>query len=136
MDAAPLTGLRHSETIRVTPEITVPALPAVLGDLADMPPVFATAYMVAFIESTCIAALKPHLEPGQHSVGTRIEVSHLAATPVGFNVTAEVELIAAEGRKLRFKVAVRDDNNLIGEGVHERFVIDLAKFMARLAPKA
>lgn len=136
MDAATLTGLRHSATIKVTPEITVPALPSVLGDLADMPPVFATAYMVAFIESTCIAALKPHLEPGQHSVGTRIEVSHLAATSVGMNVTAEIELVAAEGRKLRFKVAVRDDNNLIGEGVHERFVIDLAKFVARLGSKA
>ncbi len=135
MDAAIPIGLRHSATITVTPEVTVPALPGVLGELADMPPVFATAYMVAFIESTCIAALKPHLGAGQHSVGTRIEVSHLAATPIGMSITAEVELVAAEGRKLTFKVAVRDARELIGEGVHERFVIDLAKFSARLAAK-
>ena len=81
MDGSTLAGLRHSATIRVTRELTVPALPLELGDLADMPPVFATAYMVAFIETTCIAALKPHLAPGQHSVGTHIDVSHLAATP-------------------------------------------------------
>lgn len=132
---APSVGLRHSATLRVTPEITVPALPPVLGDLADMPPVLATAYMVAFIEATCIAALKPHLPPGQHSVGTHIDVSHLAATPIGMTVTVEVELVAAEGRKLRFKVAARDDKDPIGEGFHERFVIDVAKFNAKLAAK-
>lgn len=133
MDGAALVGLRHSATIRVTPELTVPQLPAF--GLQDMPPVFATAYMVAFIETTCIAALKPHLAPGQHSVGTHIDVSHLAATPIGMNVTAEVELLSAEGRKLRFKVSCSDDKDLIGEGFHERFVIDLAKFMARLESK-
>jgi fluoroacetyl-CoA thioesterase len=136
MDGTSLAGLRHSVTLRVTPEVTVPALPDTLGSLADMPPVFATAYMVAFIEATCIAALKPHLAPGQHSVGTRIDVSHLAATPVGMNVTAEVELVSAEGRKLCFKVRCRDDREVIGEGFHERFVIDLAKFMARVEAKA
>jgi len=132
---APSVGLRHSATIQVTPEITVPALPPELGQLSDMPAVFATAYMVAFIESTCIAALKPHLAPGQHSVGTHIDVSHLAATPVGMSVTSEVELVAAEGRKLRFKVTCRDDKDLIGEGFHERFVIDVAKFTAKLEAK-
>lgn len=126
-------GLRHSATIEVTPELTVPSLPAM--GLVDMPPVFATAYMVAFIETTCIAALKPHLQPGQHSVGTHIDVSHLAATPIGMRVTAEVELIAAEGRKLRFKVRCRDDKDLIGEGFHERAIIDVAKFIARVAAK-
>jgi fluoroacetyl-CoA thioesterase len=135
MSAAPSVGLRHSATLRVTPEITVPALPPALGDLSDMPTVFATAYMVAFIEATCIEALKPHLSPGQHSVGTHIDVSHLAATPVGMTVTSEVELVAVEGRKLRFKITCRDDKDLIGEGFHERFVIDVAKFNARLAAK-
>lgn len=133
MDATALAGLTHRATIEVTPELTVPRLPAF--GLADMPPVFATAYMVAFIETTCIAALKPHLAAGQHSVGTHIDVSHLAATPVGMRVTAEVELVFVEGRKLRFKVRCRDDQDLIGEGFHERFVIDVAKFMARLDAK-
>lgn len=133
MDGTTLVGLTHSATIRVTPELTVPALPAF--DLVDMPPVFATAYLVAFIETTCIAAMKPHLGPGQHSVGTRVDVSHLAATPVGMTVTAMVELVAVEGRKLRFKVSCRDEKDLIGEGLHERAVIDVAKFMARVAAK-
>jgi fluoroacetyl-CoA thioesterase len=135
MNETALAGLRHSATIRVTPEVTVPALPAVLGSLADMPPVLATAYMVAFIEATCIAAVKPHLAPGQHSVGVLVDVNHVAATPVGMNVTAEVELVAVEGRKLRFKVRCRDDKDVIAEGFHERFIIDVAKFMARLEAK-
>ncbi len=133
MSGTVLAGLKHSATIEVTPELTVPSLPAM--GLVDMPPVFATAYMVAFIETTCIAALKPHLEAGQHSVGTHIDVSHLAATPLGMHVTAEVELIAADGRKLRFKVCCRDDKDLIGEGFHERVIIDVAKFMARVEAK-
>lgn len=135
MSAAPSVGLRHSATIRVTPEITVPRLPAILGDASAMPPVLATAHMVAFVEMTCVEALKPYLSPGQHSVGTHVDVSHLAATPVGMATTAEVELVAVEGRKLRFKVTCRDERDLIGEGFHERFVIDVAKFMAKLATK-
>lgn len=135
MSAAPSVGLRHSATIRVTPEITVSRLPAVLGDASAMPPVLATAHMVAFVEMTCVAALQPHLAPGQGSVGTHVDLSHQAATPIGMAVTAEVELVAAEGRKLRFKVTCRDERDLIGEGFHERFVIDLAKFTAKLATK-
>lgn len=135
MTTAPSVGLRHRETLRVTPDIAVPQLPPVLGDASAMPPVLATAYMVAFVEMTCVAALKPHLAPGHGSVGTHVDMSHLAATPIGMTVTAEVELIAVEGRRLRFKVACRDERDLIGEGVHERAVIDLAKFGARLAAK-
>jgi len=136
MSTAPSVGLRHSATIRVTPEITVPQLPAILGDTAGMPPVLATAHMVAFVEMTCVAALKPHLPAGQGSVGIHVDLSHLAATPIGMAVTAEVELVAAEGRKLRFKVPCRDERDLIAEGFHERFVIDFAKFAAKLATKA
>src|SRR3546814_14245202 len=100
-----------------------------------MPPVLATAYMVAFVEMTCVAALKPHLAPGQGSVGTHVDMSHLAATPIGMAVTAEVALLAGEGRRLRFKVACRDETDLIGEGIHERAVIDRAQFGASLAAK-
>jgi fluoroacetyl-CoA thioesterase len=136
MSAAPSVGLRHSQTIRVTPEITVPRLPAILGDASAMPPVLATAHMVAFIEMTCVEGLRPHLAEGQASVGTMVHVTHLAATPIGMAVTAEVELVAVEGRKLRFRVACRDEKDLIGEGFHERFVIDVAKFMSKLAGKS
>jgi len=94
--------------------------------------VFATAFMVGFVEDTCVAALKPHLEAGQRSVGTHVDVSHAAPTPIGRIVTCEVELVAIEGRKLRFKVACRDDKGVIGEGFHERVLIDLNKFMAKL----
>jgi fluoroacetyl-CoA thioesterase len=83
-----------------------------------MPPVFATANMIAFIEWTCVAALAPHLAPHQRTVGTRIEISHSAATPIGMDVTADVELVEIDGRRLRFKVGCRDEAEPIGEGFH------------------
>jgi fluoroacetyl-CoA thioesterase len=129
-------GLRHSRSLTVDRSVTVPALPPLLGDLADMPPVFATACMVAFVETTCIEALAPHLGEGEKTVGTHVDLSHLAATPIGMRVAAEVELVAVEGRKLRFKVECRDEKEVIGAGFHERFIIDAAKFMARLEKKA
>jgi fluoroacetyl-CoA thioesterase len=129
-------GLRHNRSLTVDRSVTVPALPPLLGDLADMPPVFATACMVAFVETTCIEALAPYLAEGEKTVGTHVDLSHLAATPIGMKVTAEVELVAVEGRKLRFKVECRDDKEIIGAGFHERFVIDAAKFMTRLEKKA
>jgi fluoroacetyl-CoA thioesterase len=130
------TGLGHSRSLIVDRSVTVPALPLLLGDLSDMPPVFATACMVAFVETTCIEALKPFMAEGEKTVGTHVDLSHLAATPIGMKVTAEVELVAVEARKLRFKVECRDEKEIIGAGFHERFVIDAAKFMARLEKKA
>jgi fluoroacetyl-CoA thioesterase len=128
-------GLRHVQTLPVDQSLTVPAVSKAFA-FEDMPPVFATAFMVGFIEWACIEALRPYLDADERTVGTHVDVSHTAATPVGLTVTAEVELIAAEGRKLRFKVACRDDAGPIGEGFHERAVIDLARFMARVAAKA
>src|ERR1700719_294890 len=100
-----------------------------------MPPVFATANMIAFVEWTCVAALAPYLAPAQRTVGTRVEMTHTAATPIGMNVTAAVELVEITDRILRFKIACRDEKEPIGEGFHERTVIDHARFMARLARK-
>jgi fluoroacetyl-CoA thioesterase len=125
-------GLSHAATLPITEELTVPAVSPALTEFADMPPVFATAYMVGFIEATCIALLKPYLADGQHSVGTAIDVSHTAATPAGMAVTANVELIEAEGRRLRFRVSAQDDAGPIGEGTHDRYIIDVAKFMDRV----
>ena len=133
---APPVGLRHSETLTVDPSVTVPGLPASLGDFTAMPPVFATACMIAFVEATCMAALAPHLAPGQRTVGTRVDVTHSAATPVGMRVTATVELIEAKGGRLRFQVACRDERDEIGVGFHERFIVDGAKFLARVAAKS
>jgi fluoroacetyl-CoA thioesterase len=128
-------GLSFSRSLVVDASVTVPALPALLGELGDMPPVLATACMVGFVETTCIEALKPYLATGQKTVGTHVDLSHLAATPIGMRVTAAVELVAVEGRKLRFKVECRDEKEVIGSGFHERFIVDAAKFLARLEAK-
>lgn len=130
------SGLRHNVTIRVGEELTVPAQGRLLGFTAEMPPVFATANMIALVEWTCVAALAPYLEASQRSVGTRVEISHLAATPVGMAVTAEIELVKVDGRRLRFKVSCRDEKEQIGEGFHERMIVDCERFLARLARKA
>jgi fluoroacetyl-CoA thioesterase len=98
-------------------------------------PVFSTPALVGLMESTAVVALMGHLDPGQTSVGGRIDVRHLKATPVGMEVRARAELTAVDGRKLTFKVQAWDEVELIGEAEHDRFVIDEAKFMARVAEK-
>jgi fluoroacetyl-CoA thioesterase len=128
-------GLRHQATILVGDEHAVPAQGRLFGGTAAMPPVFATANMIAFIEWTCVAALAPYLSPAQRTVGTKVEMTHTAATPVGMAVTAEIELVEIDRRRLRFKVNCRDENEPIGEGVHERVVVDDDRFMARLGRK-
>lgn len=101
-----------------------------------MPEVFATGFMVGFLEWACVKLIIPHLDyPREQSVGTHIDVSHEAATPPGLDVTASVELVAVEGRKLIFTVEAHDGVDLISRGRHERFVIDREKFDARLAGK-
>jgi fluoroacetyl-CoA thioesterase len=128
-------GPRHSATIRVSEQLAVPASGRLLGGTAEMPPVFATANMIGFVEWTCVAALAPYLAPHQRTVGTRVEISHSAATPIGMAVTADVELVEIDGRRLRFKVSCRDEAEPIGEGFHERMIVDHDRFMARLARK-
>ena len=128
-------GLRQSAKLTVGEALTVPAQATLFSPGAVMPPVFATAQMIAFVEWTCVAALAPYLGPDQRTVGTRVEMTHTAATPIGMNVTAEGELVEINDRTLRFKVACRDEKEPIGDGVHERTVIDHARFMARLARK-
>jgi len=98
--------------------------------------VFATPEMVRLMERAAVNGLAPHLAAGQQSVGTMVNVKHLAATPVGATVTAQAELLSVEGRRLLFKVSAHDGTDLIGEGTHERALIDLAKFEQRVAAKA
>ena len=133
---ASLVGLRHSATLRVDEGLTVPHVSDHFAGFQGMPPVFATAYMVAFIESSCIEALQPWLDEGQGTVGTHVDVSHVAATPVGMDVTAEVELTEVDGRSLRFRVSVRDECDLICEGQHQRALIDRERFITRVNSKA
>ena len=98
-------------------------------------PVFSTPALVGLMESAAVQALVGHLPPGQTTVGGRIDVRHLAATPVGMQVRAKAELAAVEGRKLIFKVQAWDAIELIGEADHERFVIDEARFVAKVGAK-
>jgi fluoroacetyl-CoA thioesterase len=128
-------GLRHSETLTVSDALSVPAQAQHFDSTTEMPPVFATAQMIAFVEWTCVHALAPYLAPEQRTVGTRVEMTHTAATPIGMRVTADVELVEIKDRTLRFKVACRDEKDPIGEGFHERTVIDHGRFMARLSRK-
>ena len=128
-------GLRHAQSIVVDEHQTVPAVSRAFTGFADMPPVFATAFLVGFVEWTCIEALKPWLPPGAQTVGVHVDLSHSAATPVGMRVTAEVSLVEVDGRRLVFSVRCRDEFELICEGVHERAVIDGDKFRQRVARK-
>ena len=128
----PPIGLSHRSSVLIVEALTVPRLPADYAAMADMPPVFATAYMIAFIEAACIEALAPYLEEGEATVGTHVDVSHSAATPIGMTASCAVELVEVDGRKLKFKVLCTDEKGPIGEGFHERYLIDLERFLAKL----
>jgi fluoroacetyl-CoA thioesterase len=128
-------GLRHQGVLTVDDGLTVPRVSPALPQFDDMPPVFATAFLVGFVEATCIDALAPYLEPDERTVGTHVDLSHCAATPVGMRVTADVELVAVDGRQLQFRIECRDERELIGEGTHHRVVVNGARFTARAAAK-
>ena len=93
--------------------------------------VLATPMMIALMEKTCLQSVRPFLEEGQDTVGTRVDVSHTAATPVGMKVRCTSELIEIDRRRLLFRVTACDDAGVVGEGTHERFVIDIEKFQAK-----
>ena len=130
-------GIRYQHKFILPPTKTVPALYPEAQEFLLMPEVFATGYLVGFLEWACIRAVIPHLDwPEEQSLGTHIDVSHEAATPPGLELTASVELIAVQGRKLTFTVSAHDGVDLISQGRHERFVIDKKKFDAKVAAKA
>lgn len=122
-------GIKGREEITVTKEVTAARIGSGLVE------VFATPMMIALMENTCAQSVLPHLQAGESTVGTHVNVSHCAATPVGMKVYCESELIEVERRKLTFKVAAYDERGLIGEGVHERFVIDNEKFQTKINAK-
>ena len=98
-------------------------------------PVFATPYMIALMENAAVNAVQAGLEEGQGTVGTKLEVTHDAATPVGMKVWAEAELTAVEGKKLTFTVRAFDEAGPIGGGTHERFIITVDRFLAKAEAK-
>jgi fluoroacetyl-CoA thioesterase len=130
-------GIKYQHRLIVPPAKTVPALYPEAEEFLVMPEVFATGFLVGFLEWACIKAVNPHLDwPQEQSVGTHIDVSHEAATPPGLEVTASVELIGVEGRKLIFAVSAHDGVDLISRGRHERFIIDKTKFEAKVGAKS
>ena len=97
--------------------------------------VFSTPHMIALMEEAACRCVKDWLEEGSATVGTKIDIEHLSATPVGMEVRAEATLTAAEGRKLCFTVEAYDEKGLIGKGTHERFIIQEEKFLAKTYDK-
>lgn len=129
-------GITYEHRFVVPSSKTVPALYPESEEFTSMPEVFATGFLVGFLEWACIKAINPHLDwPAEQTVGTHIDVSHEAATPPGLEVTATVELIEVTGRKLVFEVMAHDGIDCISRGRHERFVIDKARFDAKVGEK-
>jgi fluoroacetyl-CoA thioesterase len=125
-----IPGLKASVTMTVRDEDTALAMGSGNAN------VFSTPRMVGLMETAAVAALRGHLPEGSSSVGTELNIRHLAATPVGFEVTATAELMEVSGRRLTFRVSARDSVELVGEGTHVRAVIDAARFEQKARDKA
>lgn len=123
------TGIIGQEELVVNETNTAEALGS--GSLA----VFATPAMIALMEKTARLSVAPFLEDGQSTVGTLVNVKHLSASPVGMKITCRTELKEIDRRRLVFHVECSDEAGIIGEGEHERFIIDEAKFMAKTEAK-
>jgi len=129
-------GLQGTFRYRVHDSKTVPRIYPEAPDFQMMPAVLATGYLVALCEWACIELIKPYLDwPREQSLGTRVDLSHLAATPPGFEVELQVRVTAVEGRKLTFAVSAHDGVDRITEGTHERHTIDAERFAAKVAAK-
>jgi fluoroacetyl-CoA thioesterase len=129
-------GLTYRFSYTVADTKTVPELYPESTLFQEMPHVLATGYLVGLLEWACIEAIRPHLDwPREQSLGTHVNFSHLAATPPGCTITVDVRLDKVEGRKLSFTLSAHDGVDLISEGTHERHVIDVERFEAKLATK-
>jgi len=130
-------GIEYEFRFRVPESKTVPALYPESPEFREMPQVFATGFMVGFLEWACIKAVNPHLDwPEEQTVGTHVNVSHSAATPPGLEVTAKVKLTQVDGRRLVFEVEANDGVDVISKGTHERFVINRSRFSEKVKQKA
>ncbi len=122
-------GIRGQKELLVTEEVTAARMGSGLLE------VLATPAMIALAEGTAMESVQPLLEEGQGTVGTRLDIAHIAATPVGMTVRCETELVEVDRRRLVFSVKVYDDRELVGEGTHERFIIDNARFLQKAQGK-
>ena len=122
-------GIKGTQTVTVANDNTAAAMGS--GTLA----VFSTPAMIALMEKTAYISVQDALDEGMGSVGTLLNVKHVAATPVGMTVTCESELVEVDGRRLVFTVKAFDEVGLIGEGTHERFIVQNEKFLAKTNAK-
>lgn len=129
-------GDKHSMSYRIPLEKTVPFLYPESSEFIRVPPVLATGFMVGLMEWACLDALRPHLTSDMGSLGTRISVTHTAATLPGMTVDVAVTCLDVKGNKVLWHVVAHDDVDRIGEGEHERTVVPSAKFRERLDDKA
>ena len=129
-------GIEYTFLFRIPASKTVPALYPEASEFQAMPDVFATGYLVGLLEWTCIRAVNPYLDwPEEQTVGTHINVSHMAATPPGLEVTATVKLLEVNGKRLVFAVEAHDGIDLITQGTHERHIINKARFIQKVYAK-
>lgn len=128
-------GAKAEHRFRVEERHTVRALFAEEGAFPAMPAVFATAYMTGLMEWACVELIRPYYADGQDSLGIHVDFSHIAPTLPGQVVTVTAELTGIDGRKLSFALRAHDGIDLIGEGRHDRALIDTEKFATRLAAK-
>ena len=122
-------GMSHEIEVTTGPEHTARYF------YENLPDVFATPFLAGFMERVSAELINRYLEPGQQSVGIAMSLQHSAATPLGMKVRVRTEVTARDGKKLTFKVEAWDAAEKIGEALHERFIIDAAKFNARVAQK-
>lgn len=131
-----IPGIKYVHRFVLPASKMVPALYPEAEEFMAMPEVFATGFLVGFLEWACIKAVNPHLDwPHEQTLGTHIDVSHEAATPPGLEVTASVELVGIEGRRLTFSVEAHDGVDLISRGLHERCIVNKEKFDAKIGEK-
>lgn len=122
-------GTVHEEGLLVTGEVAV----TFLG--VDDARVLGTPHMIGYMERTCRNAVLPFLEKGYDTVGTHVNVSHVAATPMGMRVSFRAEVVSVEERRIHFKVEASDEDGLIGEGTHQRAVVNVARFAQKMQEK-
>lgn len=123
-------GMTHELLVTTQPEDSAQKF------YPHLPDVFATPCLVGLMERVSAELINKHLQPGEQSVGIAMDLKHMAATPLGMEIRVKTEVVAVEGRKLTFRLEAYDEVEKIGEANHERFIIQAAKFNARVAEKA
>jgi fluoroacetyl-CoA thioesterase len=123
-------GVRGSYTLRVEPR-------HLANSFKDgiLPPVFATPYLVLIMENAALNAIRQYLEPGESAVGTRVDIRHLTATPVGREIVGHAEVLRVEGRRIDFRIWATDGAEEIGAGTHERTVVTVARIIEKMTAK-